>query len=258
MAKSLNLQYQRALATNPLLTKCLTAAALSVLNEVIATSVAGDYKISTVLNQKIKHPLSWKLPLFALFSAGVSAPVTHYGYKWLNTLFKAPLSTKQKLLQILTSMITLTPFLGTLFVAFISIVNMKPQLQSLGNDELKRAWLTVKTAWSKSLLSVLKSSWLTGPVVIAFSQKFLKPELWVPFNQLCYFVLGTSQNTFMKLAAKKQYAYSKKRDELKEEIEKQVEEDVEDVSPVLEASTTTGSANAGVSTGASSDVPATN
>lgn len=241
---SLNVKYQRSLARNPLLTKCITAAVLAVLNEVIATSVAREFKITAVLNTRVKHPFTWKLPLFAVFSAGVSAPIAHYGYKWLNALFRAPLSTKEKILQILLSMATITPLLSTLFVAFIALVNLKPQLQSLGGSEMKRAWSTVKTAWVKSLPAVLKSSWLTGPVLLSFCQKFLQPELWAVFTQLCYFVLGTSQNTFIKLKTKKQYEYLKKREELDKELEKETtpvhddaEEEDEKVSAVLEAST---------------------
>jgi hypothetical protein len=236
MSQSLNTKYQVALAKNPLLTKAITAAMLAVLNEVIASTAAKEFKISMVLNTKIKHPFSWKLPLFALFSAGVSAPVTHYGYKWLNSLFKAPLSTRQKILQIFTSMATLTPLMGTLFVAFVSLVNMKPQLQSFSKEEMKRAWTHVKTALHKSLLPVLKSSWITGPIVISICQKFLQPELWVLFNQLCYFVLGTCQNTLLKIRTKKQYEYLKKREELKDEVDKVVIKGDEEVSLVLKES----------------------
>lgn len=241
MAQSLNKRYLNSLHKNPLLTKCVTAAVLAVLNEVIASGVAREFKVSTVLNVKVKHTLSWKLPIFALFSAGVGAPITHYGYQWLNALFKSPLTLRQKIIQIVLSMATLTPLMSTLFVAFVSLVNMTPKLRLLAlgkGDELERAWTTVKSAWKKSLLSVLKSSWITGPVVIAVCQRFLEPELWVGFNQLCYFVLGTGQNTMLKLRTKKQQEYLKKKEELKDEVEKLAEDTDSNGGDVMKASTT--------------------
>ena len=75
--KSLNVKYLEYLKKYPLLTKSVTAAVLAVLNETIATTISKDFRISRVLNQKIKHPFSIKIPLMALFAFAINAPVSH-------------------------------------------------------------------------------------------------------------------------------------------------------------------------------------
>jgi hypothetical protein len=55
---------------------------------------------------------------------------------------------------------------------------------------------------------VMKVSWLTSPVCLAFAQKFLPDQLWVPFFNLVGFVIGTYINTTTK---KKRLAALRKR-----------------------------------------------
>lgn len=45
---------------------------------------------------------------------------------------------------------------------------------------------------------VMKISWITSPVCLAFAQKFLPDHLWVPFFNLVAFIIGTYINTVTK------------------------------------------------------------
>ncbi|CCH44447.1 putative membrane protein [Wickerhamomyces ciferrii] len=220
---SLNAKYLEYLAKYPLLTKSITAGVLAILNETIATTISKDFKVSKILNQKIKHPFSLKIPLLALFAFSVNTPISHYGFILLNKLFKNPLSKRDKILQILTMLITIVPFQSSLIVAFISIINMKPSIQSLTIDEFKRCIKQVKLSMQNSLFNVLKSSWITTPIVLTISQNYLHPNLWTLFSNLVFFFLGTGQNTFLKIQAKKAREYNAKREEIEKEVKKEVE-----------------------------------
>lgn len=222
---ALNQRYLAHLAKRPLLTKSVTSAVLAVLSELIASIIAKDYKVSTVFNQRIKHPISGKLPLFAFFSATVSAPISHFGLKLINHLVKPPLTLKKRLLQILLTLTTFGPLLNVLFVAFVSVVNLKPQLQSFECDELKRAFANIKYSLRKSLFAVLKSSWVTTPFVLTVCQSYLRPEYWAIFSNLVHFVLGTGQNTLLKIRNRQAYEYQKKRREVEEQVEKELSGD---------------------------------
>ena len=45
---------------------------------------------------------------------------------------------------------------------------------------------------------VMRISWITSPVCLAFAQKFLPEQTWVPFFNLVSFVIGTYINTVTK------------------------------------------------------------
>jgi len=222
--RNLNTKYLEYLKKYPLLTKSVTAAVLALLNETIATTISKDFRISRVLNQKIKHPFSMKIPLMALFAFAINAPVSHYGFNFLNKLFKGPLSRRDKILQILTMLVTITPIQCSLIVSFISLLNMKPPIQSLSKDEIKRTLSTIKTSLKTSLLNVMKSSWITTPVVLTIAQNYIHPDMWTVFTNVVYFFLGTGQNTFLKIQAKKNNEYFKKR----QEVEKEIDDEVDD------------------------------
>ncbi len=230
--KSLNVKYLEYLKKYPLLTKSVTAAVLAVLNETIATTISKDFRISRVLNQKIKHPFSIKIPLMALFAFAINAPVSHYGFLFLNKLFKGPLSKRDKILQILTMLMTVTPIQCSLIVSFISLINMRPPIQSLSTDEIKRTLSSVKTSLKASLLNVLKSSWVTTPIVLTIAQNYIHPDMWAVFTNIVYFFLGTGQNTFLKIQAKRNLEYTKKRAEVEKEVEREVDEKNEEASNI--------------------------
>jgi len=45
---------------------------------------------------------------------------------------------------------------------------------------------------------VMRVSWITSPICLAFAQKFLPEHAWVPFFNLVSFVIGTYINTITK------------------------------------------------------------
>ena len=45
---------------------------------------------------------------------------------------------------------------------------------------------------------VMRVSWITSPLCLAFAQKFLPEETWVPFFNLVAFVIGIYINTVTK------------------------------------------------------------
>ena len=53
---------------------------------------------------------------------------------------------------------------------------------------------TVKVGFWK----VMRGSWITSPIGLAFAQKFLPDQLWVPFFNIVSFIIGTYINTVTK------------------------------------------------------------
>ena len=53
---------------------------------------------------------------------------------------------------------------------------------------------TVRTGF----MPVMKVSWITSPIALAFAQAFLPQETWVPFFNVVGFVIGTYINSHTK------------------------------------------------------------
>jgi hypothetical protein len=53
---------------------------------------------------------------------------------------------------------------------------------------------TVKVGFWK----VMRVTWISSPLCLAFAQKFLADQLWLPFFNLVSFVIGTYINTITK------------------------------------------------------------
>ncbi len=47
-------------------------------------------------------------------------------------------------------------------------------------------------------MPVMKVSWITSPLALAFAQKFLPEQTWVPFFNIIAFVIGTYINAHTK------------------------------------------------------------
>lgn len=45
---------------------------------------------------------------------------------------------------------------------------------------------------------VMRVTWIASPICLAFAQKFLPDQLWVPFFNLVSFAIGTYINTVVK------------------------------------------------------------
>lgn len=76
----------------------------------------------------------------------------------------------------------------------------------------------VHATWKAGFWPVMKVSWVTSPVCLAFAQKFLPEHTWVPFFNIVAFLIGTYVNTTTKkkrLAAlrKKHFDETNRRDD---------------------------------------------
>ncbi|EPQ31829.1 uncharacterized protein PFL1_00028 [Pseudozyma flocculosa PF-1] len=208
------LAYLTNLATNPLRTKMYTSAFFAALAEILAGKFAG---VAPATSKLPPSPVSEKQaaqqqPLrlvqaylesvgindrafkMALYGGFISAPLGHVMTGMLQRAFAGRTSTKDKILQIITSNLTASVIANTVYLVCLSLIN-----GARGTDQVIR---TVKASW----LTVMKLSWLTSPILIATAQKYLPAELWEPFFTFARFILSTYFNT---LAKKKQMAIAR-------------------------------------------------
>lgn len=61
-----------------------------------------------------------------------------------------------------------------------------------------RTWHQVRATVRSGFMAVMKVSWVTSPLALAFAQKFLPEHTWVPFFNIVAFVIGTYINTHTK------------------------------------------------------------
>lgn len=61
-----------------------------------------------------------------------------------------------------------------------------------------RTWHQVRATVRAGFMPVMKVSWITSPLALAFAQKFLPEHTWVPFFNIVAFCIGTYINTHTK------------------------------------------------------------
>ena len=61
-----------------------------------------------------------------------------------------------------------------------------------------RTFHQVRATVRAGFMPVMKVSWITSPVALAFAQAFLPQETWVPFFNIVGFVIGTYINAHTK------------------------------------------------------------
>ena len=75
----------------------------------------------------------------------------------------------------------------------------------------------VHATWKAGFWSVMKVSWVTSPLALAFAQKFLPEHTWVPFFNIISFFVGTYVNSITKkkrlAALKKKYDENRRPDD---------------------------------------------
>lgn len=187
--------YLTLLQTNPLQTKMVTSGTLSALQELLASIIAGDKKNKSYLNAR--------LPLMALYGAFISAPLGHLLITILQKAFANRTSTRAKILQILASNLIVAPIQNVVYLASMAVI--------AGARKKENVRAMVRTGF----FPVMKVSWITSPIALAFAQKFLPPHAWVPFFNMIGFVIGTYINSLTKkkrMAALEKKKYSKQGD----------------------------------------------
>lgn len=189
--------YLKQLQSNPLRTKMLTSGSLAALQEVLASWIAHD-------RSKHGHYVSSRVPKMAVYGAFVSAPLGHVLISILQRLFSGRTSLRAKILQILVSNLILSPIQNTVYLASMAVI--------AGARTFHQVRATVKAGF----MPVMKVSWITSPLALAFAQKFLPEQTWVPFFNIISFVIGTYINAHTKkkrLAALRKKHYGDGRSE---------------------------------------------
>lgn len=171
--------YLRQLQTDPLRTKMLTSGSLAAVQEVLASWIAHD-------RSKHGHYLSSRVPKMAVYGAFISAPMGHFLISILQRLFSGRTSLRAKILQILVSNLIIAPIQNTVYLASMAVI--------AGARTFHQIRATVKSGF----MPVMKVSWITSPLCLAFAQKFLPEHTWVPFFNIVSFIIGTYINAHTK------------------------------------------------------------
>jgi len=181
--------YLKQLQTNPLRTKMLTSGTLSALQEILASWIAKD-------RNKNGHYFTARVPKMAAYGAFISAPLGHVLISILQKLFKGRTSLKAKILQILVSNLIIAPIQNSVYLVSMAIIAGAKTVHQ------------VHATWKAGFMPVMKVSWISSPLALAFAQKFLPEHTWVPFFNIIAFFIGTYVNSVTK---KKRLAALRKR-----------------------------------------------
>jgi len=171
--------YLKQLQSNPLRTKMLTSGTLSALQELLASWLAHD-------KSKHGHYFSSRIPKMAAYGALVSAPMGHVLIGMLQWVFAGRTSLKAKILQILASNLIIAPIQNTVYLSSMAVIAGA------------RTWHQVRATVRAGFWPVMRVSWITSPLALAFAQKFLPEHTWVPFFNIMAFCIGTYINTHTK------------------------------------------------------------
>jgi Mpv17 / PMP22 family len=176
----------------------LTSGTLSALQEVLASWLAHD-------RSKHGHYFSSRVPKMAAYGALISAPLGHMLISILQKLFANRTSLKAKILQIfISNLVVSSPcFRRSLRVILADDHQVAPiqntvYLASMAVIAGARTWHQVRATVRAGFMPVMKVSWITSPLALAFAQKFLPEQTWVPFFNIIAFVIGTYINTHTK------------------------------------------------------------
>ncbi|KAF2396896.1 hypothetical protein EJ06DRAFT_567571 [Trichodelitschia bisporula] len=171
--------YLKQLQSNPLRTKMLTSGTLSGLQELLASWIAHD-------RSKHGHYFTSRVPKMALYGSFISAPLGHVLINALQWLFEGKTSLKSKIAQILTSNLIISPIQNSVYLVTMAII--------AGAHTFHQVRATVRAGF----WPVMKVSWITSPICLAFAQQFLPQETWVPFFNIVAFIIGTYINAHTK------------------------------------------------------------
>ncbi|PSR83748.1 integral membrane protein [Coniella lustricola] len=171
--------YIKQLEENPMRTKMLTSGTLAGAQEFIASWLAKD-------RNKDGHYFTSRVPKMAAYGALVSAPLASLMIWLLQKVFAGRTSLRAKILQILASNLIIAPIQNSVYLVAMAII--------AGARTYHQVRATVRVGFWK----VMRVSWITSPICLAFAQKFLPENVWVPFFNLVSFIIGTYINTITK------------------------------------------------------------
>ncbi|EMF15153.1 uncharacterized protein SEPMUDRAFT_147115 [Sphaerulina musiva SO2202] len=171
--------YLKKLQDDPLKTKMVTSGALSGAQEFLASWIAKD-------RSKHGHYFTSRVPKMAVYGAFISAPLGHVMISILQKLFAGRTSLRAKILQILVSNLIIAPIQNAVYLTSMAVI--------AGARTFHQIRATVKAGF----MPVMKVSWITSPIALAFAQAFLPNEVWVPFFNVVGFIIGTYINAHTK------------------------------------------------------------
>ncbi|KAK8108467.1 PXMP2/4 family protein 4 [Apiospora sp. TS-2023a] len=177
--KGYMMAYINQLEKNPLRTKMLTAGTLASLQELIASFLAKD-------RNKHGNYFTSRVPKMAAYGALVSAPLGHFLIWCLQKTFKGRTSLKSKIMQIIVSNLVIAPIQNSIYLVAMALI--------AGARTYHQVRATVRVGFMK----VMKVTWVTSPLCLAFAQQFLPESTWVPFFNVVAFIIGTYINTMTK------------------------------------------------------------
>lgn len=202
----LSQKYNKALTQHPLLTKALTGAILSSLGELVSQLSTGLVsregqttlkRLKAVLKIVARQPS--KILLMFCYGGLINAPINHYLYGWITQVTNGKIVnvTLRKLLQLLASLLIVSPIQVGFLVSSLTVVN-----QNVGWALAKYPPM-IKENLRAKYLKILSSSWVTSTILVSIAQKYVAPAKWSVFFSFAYAILATGQNIYLKLAAGK-------------------------------------------------------
>ncbi|KAJ7487456.1 hypothetical protein B0H11DRAFT_1091551 [Mycena galericulata] len=184
--------YLQQLAIHPLRTKAVTNATLCFLQEVLGSHIAHmpvkkpAPNAPVLLHLLARAHVDTRAVKMALYGFLVSAPLSHFLVGALQKAFAGKTGTTAKIGQILASNLLVAPIQTSAYLASMAIISGAKSFDEILN--------TIKSGF----LSVIRITWITSPIALTIAQKFIPPELWIPFFSSIQFILGTYFNAKIK------------------------------------------------------------
>ncbi|KZT72774.1 hypothetical protein DAEQUDRAFT_722393 [Daedalea quercina L-15889] len=199
--------YLANLAAHPLRTKAITSGVLQFIQEVLATHLAGvpARKVPKDAPFYAHAKIESKAPKMTLYGMLVSAPMSHILVGLTQKMFAGKTDLAAKIGQLLVSNLIVAPIQITVYLSSTAVINGARTV-----DDVRK---TVKAGF----MNALRMTWMTLPLTIVIAQRYLAPELWVPFINLVQFITGTYFNTQLKKIRMAMDAKAKKDQEEKRE-----------------------------------------
>lgn len=133
------------------------------------------------------------------YAALLATPASHVYYKLLTRFFRGKLSHKLKVLQILTSLVTISPLLSAGYISWISVINVNVSPEGSTKNLFQAYLAAIKDGLKANFWLAYRTSAIASTLAMSVAQAFVPPDLWVIFFNFVNFILGTYQNTKMKL-----------------------------------------------------------
>ena len=177
----------------------ITSGSLAALQEVLASYIAKD-------RSKHGHYINSRVPKMAVYGAFISAPLGHFLIHILQKMFAGRTSLKAKIMQIVVSNLVVRALPAAfhpresrvLIHLQIAPIQNSIYLASMAVIAGARTFHQIRATVRAGFMPVMKVSWITSPLALAFAQKFLPEHTWVPFFNIIAFVIGTWINSQTK------------------------------------------------------------